>query len=137
MAHITSDVASFKVDDSAGSIATISGSVNSVTVDGGDNLLDDTGLGDSQHSVISGLGQPTTITVNGWLDSTTEAIFAPIVGGTSITKTIDIGLVSGQFLSGEAHMTSVSLGASVDAVSTWSCTFQAQSGLTRTSVAQS
>jgi hypothetical protein len=137
MAHVNSDAASFKVDDSTGAIATISGSVNNVTVDGGTNLLDDTGLGDARHTVINGLGIATNVTVNGWLDTTTEAIFAPVVDQTSITKTIDVGLVSGQFLSGEAWPESVSLGASIDSISTWSVTFRAQDGMTRTSVAQS
>lgn len=134
MAHVTSEVASVRVDDATATIATISGSVNSIDVSGGQGLLDDTGMGDGRHTVIAGLGNATIVTLNGFLDSTTEAIFAPVTDGTSITKTIGIGLVSGQYLNGEAWPESVSLGSTIDAISTWSCTFQAQNGLTRTSV---
>ena len=134
MGHANSDVASFRVDDSTGQIVEISGSVNNATIDGGQALLDDTGLGDSRHTSVKGLGNATTVTVNGFLNSTTEAIFAPVVDGTSITKTIGAGLVSGQYLNGESWPESVTLGVSIDALSTWSCTFRAQDGLTRTSV---
>lgn len=135
MAHVNSDVASVRVDDSTAAIAVISGSVNSITINGGQALLDDTGMGDARHTVVAGLANATDVTLNGYLDSTTEAIFSPVLDGTSITKTIGIGLVSGQFLNGEAWPRDVSLGAGIDELSTWSVTFQAQNGLTRTSVA--
>jgi hypothetical protein len=134
MAHVNSDVASFRCDDSTATIADISGSVNSVSVDGGQALLDDTGIGDSRHSVVKGLANATTVTVNGWVDSTSEAIFSPVLDGTSITKTIGVGLVSGQYLNGEAWPESVSFSVGIDELQTWSCTFRAQNGLTRTSV---
>jgi hypothetical protein len=135
MAHVISSVASFRVDDSAAAIATISGSVNSVSVEGGQDLVEDTGLGDSSRTTVRGLGNATVINVNGYLDSTTEAIFTPVLSGTSLTKTIGIGLVSGQFLNGEAWPTAVNVGSNMGEISTWSCTFTAQAGLTRTSVA--
>ncbi len=135
MAHVNSDIASVRVDDSAASIAIISGDVNSVSVDGGQALLDDTGVGDSRHTVVAGLANATTVTMNGWVNSTTEAIFSPVLDGTSITKTIGIGLVSGQFLNGEAWPEAVTFGIGIDELQTWSCTFRAQDGLSRTSVA--
>lgn len=137
MAFAVSDAASLRVDDATATIANISGSVNSVTVDGGQELLEDTGLGDARRTVVAGLGTATNVTVNGMLDSTTEAIFAPITDGTSITKTIGVGLVSGQFLNGEAWPEAVQLAGNVGQISTWSVTFRAQNGLTRTSVAAS
>lgn len=136
MAHVISSAASFKIDDSTAAIATISGSVNSVSVEGGQPTIEDTGLGDTQRTTVRGLGDATIINVNGYLDTTTEAIFAPLVNGTSLTKTIDVGLVSGQFLSGEAWPENVTLGSSMGEISTWSATLRAQAGLTRTSVAQ-
>jgi hypothetical protein len=137
MGHVISDIASFKMDSSTGVIKTVSGSVNAITIDGGQELVEDTGIGDTRRTVVAGLANATTVTVNGWIDSTTEAITTPILDGTSITKTIDIGLVSGQFLSGEAWPEAVSHGISVGALTTWSITFRASNGLTRTSVAQS
>jgi len=136
MTHVISDASSFKMDNSTGHITTVSGSVNALTIDGGQELVEDTGLADTRRTVVAGLANATTVTVNGWLNSTTEAITTPILDGTSITKTIDIGLISGEFLSGEAWPETVSHGVSVGALTTWSVTFKASNGLTRTSVAQ-
>lgn len=135
MAHVNSDAASFRLDDATGSIAIISGSVNSLTMDGGQALLDDTGLGDTRHTVVAGLANATTVTCNGWLDSTSEAIFAPLLDGTSITKTIGVELITGSYWNGEAWPEAVSFSANIDALQTWSCTFRASNGLTSTSVA--
>ena len=137
MGHVISDAASFKMDNASASITAVSGSVNAITIDGGQELVEDTGVDDTRRTVVAGLANATTVTVNGWLDSTTEAITTPILDGTSITKTIDIGLISGQYLSGEAWPEAVSHGVSIGALTTWSVTFRASNGLTRTSVAQS
>jgi hypothetical protein len=134
MGHVQSDVASFRIDDSTGAIAVISGSVNSVSMDGGQELLEDTGLGDSRRTVVAGLGSASNASVNGMLDSTTEAIFGPLTDGTSITKTVGIGFVTGQYLNGEVWPESVTLAMNAGEISTWSVNLRAQDGLTRTSV---
>jgi hypothetical protein len=134
MGHVQSDVASFRIDDSTGAIAVISGSVNSVSMDGGQELLEDTGLGDSRRTVVAGLGAASNASVNGMLDSTTEAIFGPLTDGTSITKTVGIGFVTGQYLNGEVWPESVTLAMNAGEISTWSVNLRAQDGLTRTSV---
>lgn len=137
MGNVNSDVASLRVDDESGSIVNLTGgtgTVNSIGLGGGQALLDDTGVGDSRHTVVKGLATATEITVGGFVNSTTEAIVTPLLDGTSITKTIGIGLVSGQYLNGEAWPRDVSIDVGIDALQTWSVTFQAQDGLTRTSV---
>jgi hypothetical protein len=134
MGHVQSDVASFRIDDSTGAIAVISGSVNSVSMDGGQELLEDTGLGDSRRTVVAGLGSASNASVNGMLVSTTEAIFGPLTDGTSITKTVGIGFVTGQYLNGEVWPESVTLAMNAGEISTWSVNLRAQDGLTRTSV---
>lgn len=137
MAHVISDAASFWCDNAATTLTNISGSVNNLSVDGGQNLLDDTGLSDTRHTFLPGLATGNMVSINGFVNSTTEGIFAPVLDGTSIQKTIYIGIGSGQYLTGEAYPESVQMGASVDALSTFSCTFRATNGLTRTSVAPS
>lgn len=138
MAHVNSQVASLRLDDATGAIATISGSTVNVTVNdaGGTPLLDDTGLGDARHTQIFDIKIQAQGSANGWLNSTTEAIFAPLVNGTSITKTIGIGLVSGQYLNGEVFIRNVQLNQAVGSIGTWSFDYMAQTTLTRTSVAQ-
>lgn len=137
MGHVNSDVAGFWVDSETGVLTEISGSTINVNPQGGQELLDDTGLGDSRHSMLPGLANATSVPANGYLDSTTEAIFAPLLDGTSVTKTIQVQFISGQYLSGEAWPEDVQLGSSIDALSTWSCTFTAEDGLDRTSQALS
>jgi hypothetical protein len=138
MGNVNSDIASFRMDDENPTLVVLTGgtgTVNSVSLNGGQGLIDDTGIGDSRHTVVVGLASATEVTVNGFINSTTEAIFAPLLDGTSITKTIGVGLISGQFLNGEAWPREVSFGVGIDELQTFSCTFQAADGLTRTSVA--
>lgn len=135
MAHENSTVIGFHCDNAGASLTDIAGSVNSVSFDGGLELLDDTGMGDTDRTVIAGLGNARNVTVNGFLNSTTRAIFAPLAANaTSITKTIALKLATGSYYKGEAWPESVSLSASPGTINTWSCTFRAQSGLTATSV---
>jgi hypothetical protein len=84
---------------------------------------------------VRGLASATDVTVNGFLNSTTEAIYAPWLDGTSVLVTIGVGLISGQFLNGEAWPREVSFSVGIDELQTFSVTYQASDGLTRTSVA--
>jgi hypothetical protein len=135
MANEFSNVTGFACDDSGATLVDLSGFVNNFSFDGGLELLDDTGLGDSDRTVVAGLGNARNVNVNGWLNSTTRAIFAPLAGSaTSITKTIELKLATGDFWTGEAWPENVNLSGGVGTLNTWSCTFRAQSGLTATSV---
>ena len=98
MANETSKVSGFAVDSSTGTLVDISGFCNNVTWTGAMEMLDDTGLGDTDHSVVAGLGNPKTVSVNGMLNTTTRPIFAPLAAtSTSITKTIEIKLTTGDY----------------------------------------
>lgn len=127
MAHLLSDVAGFKVDNAAGTITDISGSVNSVSLDGGNASVQDTGLGDARHTEINDIKPIMTISVNGLLNTTTRAIFAPIAKGTSVAKSVEVKLLSGQFLSGESRVGSVSFSVPIG-LQTWSCEFRSSDG---------
>ncbi len=134
MASETSKVSGFAVDNASGTLTDISEAVNQCDVSGGNEQYEDTGLSDTRHTFVSGLGMPVTVTVNGWLNTTTRAIFAPLVNGTSVDKTVEVKYASGDFYSGECIPTNVQMGLPTGAVNTWSCTFQANDGLTSTSV---
>ena len=136
MAHEDSKVSGFAVDNatSTGVLTDISGSCNSITWTGSMDQLDDTGLGDSDRTVIAGLGNAKTVAVNGMLNSTTRAIFAPLAAAsTSKTKTIEVKLATGDYWTGEAWPDNVTLGLPLG-LNTFSCNFSAHSGLTATSV---
>lgn len=135
MANRNSDAVQIKLDDSTGSIVDISGDINSISWDGGQNLLDDTGMNDTRHTVVKGLANASNAALNGWLNSTTQAIFAPLVDGTSITKTYAHTFDDGvEWWTGEVWPESVTLSASIDALQAWSGGLRAQNGLTSTSV---
>lgn len=135
MAHENSEVIAFALDDSTGSLVDFSGNVNSITWDGGQDLLEDTGMGDSRRTVIQGLANASNIQVNGMHDSTTRAMVAPVVDGTSVTKTVELQLASGDVWTGEVWPEQVTgVGANVGEINTWSINLRAQNGLSSTSV---
>jgi len=136
MGHRNSDAVYVYLDNASASATNISGDVNSLSFDGGQNLLDDTGMSDSRHTVVKGLANASNVSLNGWLDSTTEAIFGPLTDGTSITKTLWISFdTSATWWTGEVWPEAVTLGAEIDALQTWSAELRAQNGLSSTSAA--
>ena len=140
MANWTSMVSSFRIDNASGTLTDIKAYINSVDDSGGSNRLDDTGLGDTRERSLPGLAQATDLNVNGVLNSTTYPIFAPLVSGTSITKTVEVGYFSGtpkRYRTGEVYPMNVRLNMSVGQRSTFSVTLSAENGLTTTSVAAS
>ena len=134
MANETSKVTGFSVDSSVGALTDISGFVNNVTWTGAMEMLDDTGLGDTDHTVVAGLGNAKTVSINGYLNSTTRAIFAPLAAAsTSLLKTIELKLATADYWTGEAWPDNVSIVTPLG-LNTFSCNFSAQSGLTSTSI---
>lgn len=130
----TSKVTGFAIDNAAGTLTDISNYTNNVDWGGGNETYDDTGLGDTRHTKVPGLGVGSTITANGWMNSTTRAIFPPIVDGTSVNKTVEIKLASGDFYSGSCAPQNTAVSLPTAALNTWSITLEAVNGLTGTSV---
>lgn len=108
MAHLLSNVAGFRLDNASGTLTDISGSINSVEVSGGNASVQNTGMGQSRHKEINDIDPIQSITVNGWIDSTTNAIISPLVEGTSVLKTVEVTLLSGDYFTGEARVGDVS-----------------------------
>lgn len=135
MPHRLSDVAGFKIDGATGVLTDISGSVNSVTVNGGNGLVEDTGLGDAVRTQLRDLGIVNTLSVNGMVNSTVYTIIAPLVNGTSATKTVQVASATNAYLSGEAYVGAVSLSIPVG-MQTFSLELASSSntGFTATSV---
>lgn len=135
MATWNSATSGFWIDNAAGTLTNISDFVNNVDTSGGTELLDDTGLGDTIENVTGGIATGTRIPVNGRLNSTTYAIFAPLQSQTSITKTVQIKHFTAKYRNGEAWPTNVQLTQNVKQLGTWSCELVAANGLTMTSIA--
>lgn len=137
MAHETSKVTGLAIDNSTGTLTDISGSVNMYRLNRAFEELEDTGLGDTTKSYIDGLGDAPRIPLNGHLNSTTRAIFAPLAAentSVSTVKTLELKLASGDYWTGEAIVNDVELSVGVGQLNAWSCNLRAQSALTQTSV---
>ena len=136
MAHQIYKDVDIRIDDSTGVARSIKSSVNSKSVAGAMSVIEDSGLGDEERTYLPGLAG-STFSLNGFIDSTTNAIFAPLVGNrTSITKTFGFRNGTGfSWLKGEAYPTGVTISGSVDTIETWSADFQITGAVTTTSVA--
>jgi hypothetical protein len=136
MSSWISSTGGFWVDAVNGTLTDISSTVNNLDTSGGTQLLDDTGLSDTIENFVGGIAAGTRIPANGFLNSTTYAIFAPLQNQTSVTKTIQIKDFTAKYRYGEAWPTEVKLSQPVKAQGTWSCEFVAVNGLSRTSISQ-
>jgi hypothetical protein len=135
MAHKTGKDLRLKIDNASAALTDISGSVNSQSIQFAITILDDTGMGDTKHSTLQGLAQPTRIPLNGWVDSTTDAIFGPIADGTSTTKTIEFRAYASRFYNGEFNMENFQISGTPDDLETWSADFVGVGTVNRTSKA--
>lgn len=124
----------FKIDDASGSIADITSYTNSGTAGGGMDILSYIVFGASNRTKEAGIGDGT-MQVNGFINSTTDAIFGPLVGArTSITKTC--GLYNGlNWITGEFYPIDTQISATAGELGTWSCTLELSGTPTHTSVA--
>jgi len=117
-------------------LVTIGPYVNSVEISGGNSLVDDTGLSDAVRSEARDIGMINVMTMNGFVNSTTEAIFGPCINGTAAAKTVEYKLNSNKFLSGTALIGTVSFSGPIG-LQTFSAEARSNSttGFSRTSVA--
>ena len=133
MAHLSYKDAAIKIDNAAGALTAITGSCNNYSLQGALNLLEDSGFGDDDRTYLSGL-HGKTISVNGFLDSTTEAIFGPLIADrTSVTKTVEL-YTGTQYFNGETLASNTQISGSVDSIQTWSVDLTISGGMNRTSV---
>lgn len=136
MANTTYKNMKFGIDNAAGSFVDLSAYVNQESLQRAINLLDDSSLSDSNRSVLTGLAG-TTISVSGFVNTTTEAIFGPFIAtATSVTKTTQYGAYTGRFYYGETLASNVQFSGSVDSLQTFSVDLTFDGAVTRTSVTQ-
>src|SRR5689334_10889964 len=137
MANKTYKDMTFKLDNASASLVDLSAYVNQSQLQRAINLLEDTALSDANKSVLTGLAG-TTISINGFVNTTTDAIFGPIIAtATSVTKTTQYGAYTGRFYYGEALVSNIQYSGSVDSLQTFSVDLTYDGAVTRTSVTQS
>jgi len=138
MAHLLSNVATVRLDSEGDAITDYSNNINSVVVDGGNALVEDTGIGDNRRTEVPDIKPIQSITLNGFIDTTSEALVSSLVEGTSLAKTVEILQISGQYLSGEGMPEAVQRSLPIG-LQTFSLTLHSAdtTGFIRTSVASS
>jgi hypothetical protein len=125
-----------KIDSSTGVLTDISAYVNSQTLASAITDLDTTGMGATSKTRQNGLADKS-IPLNGFTNSTTEAIFGPLLNGTSVTKTVEFKAATGKYYNGEFLPTQIQFSGSPDTLEVWSATLVNSGVLNRTSVALS
>ncbi len=122
-----------KIDSSTGTLTDITAYVNSQSLESAITDLDTTGMGTTARTRVNGLGD-ISIPLNGFVNTTTDGIFGPIVNGTSVTKTMQFQAYSGSYYNGEFLPTAVSISGSPDTLELWSATMVLTGSINRTSV---
>jgi hypothetical protein len=123
MANLTGKDVSFQIDEttSTGAIADISSHLTSAAITGEQNILEDSALGDDERTYLHGLAG-ATISVAGFWNTTTEAIYGPLIGNrTSRTKTAEYGTfttnsTSGRYHNGEVLVSNIAVTGAVDTI---------------------
>lgn len=124
----------FKLDNATGHIADITNFTNNAALNGAMAILEALSLGDSTKTTFPGIAG-STFSLNGWVNSTSEAIFGPLVGNrTSVSKTF--ALYNGyKYLTGESYPNKVAMSGKADDMEVWSADLTTNGAITRTSVA--
>jgi hypothetical protein len=140
MGHKTSKDVRIKIDNSTGTLVDISTSVNQYTLEQAQTILDDTGMSEHTHSVFPGLMAAPRLPLNGWINSTTEALFGKWIIGTTAdieARTIEVRISRSpaRYYNGEVYLEGMSFGGGIDALQTFSMTAVSDGSLNRTSVA--
>jgi len=134
MANKTGKDSQFKLDGAAATIVDYTAYTNQNSITAAHTALEDTGFGMEEATFVPGV-ENATFSMNGWVNSTTDAVFGPLIGNrTSITKTF--GVYNGlKWYTGEALPTNVQYSGSVNSLLTWSADFQITGAVTRTATA--
>ena len=122
----------FHIDNAAGTLTEISDYVNSEAIRTAFDVFRVEGLNSDDPERQHGMAD-ITIPINGWVNTTTEGIFGPLVGNrTSVTKTVFYynGI---KFYTGEFTPTDVEFSGDPTSLQTWSCTLAQSGAITRTS----
>ena len=117
------------LDTAGGAKANITAYMTSASISGAMDIIEDTALSNEERSYLPGKAG-ATIPLAGMVNSTTDAIFGPLIGNrTSVTKSIEYQAYTtstnstgnvGQHYLGEIYITNVEYSGSVNSLQTFS-----------------
>jgi len=133
MANLWGNSVAVSVDNAAGSTTRITAWTNQAGIQGATDILDQMGFGNENPDIIHGVAR-ATIPLNGFVNSTTDGIWGPLIGiRTSVSKTC--GFYNGlQWYRGEFLPDSVEYSGTPDSLQTWSVNLMIDGAVTRSSV---
>lgn len=135
MANTTFRDMDFKIDNASAAITSIKAYCNQADLQRTLDLIEDTAMSDSNRSYLHGLAG-TTWTINGMVNTTTDAIFGPLISAaTSVTKTVEFKAYASRFYNGETLITSVQYSGATNTLQTFSVSGTFDGAVNRTSVA--
>lgn len=128
----------FRIDSgSTGTLTDIKAFLNQAELQRTIELIEDTGLADTNRSYLHGLAG-TTVQISGMVNTTTDAIFGPLVNAaTSVTKTVEYKSYTGRYYNGEVLISQVRFSGSNNTLHTFSANATFDGAVNRTSVALS
>ena len=126
----------FKLDGAAATIVSLEGYLNSASLQASFDILDETAFGDENPDISHGIAR-MSIPISGFINTTTEGIFGPLMGNnTTLSKTY--GFYNGvRWYTGECLPDSVDFSGTPDTLLTFSANLLIDGAVTRTSVAPS
>ncbi len=134
MANTTFRDQDFKIDNASATLTSIKAYLNQLDLHRTLDLIEDTAMSDTNRSYLHGLAG-TTWTINGMVNSTTDAIFGPLVNAaTSVTKTVEWKAFASRYYNGECLITNVQYSGSTNSLQTFSISGTFDGAVNRTSV---
>lgn len=124
----------FRIDGANNTLVDISPYINNEALQSAITDLDTTGMGQTNKTRQNGMANKS-IPLNGLVNSTTEAIFGPIMNGTSVTKTFEKKMASNRYYNGEVLPTNIQFSGKPDTLQLFSATLVISGAMNRTSVA--
>lgn len=98
-------------------------------------LIESSAYSDLNRRYIPGLSG-TTVAVNGWINTTTEGIFGPLVAAqTSVSKRFELKSYTGRYHNGNVFLSDVQISGSLNSMQTFSANMTFDGSVNRTSVA--
>lgn len=97
-------------------------------------LIESSAYSDLNRRYIPGLSG-TTISLNGWVNTTTDGIFGPLVAAqTSVSKRFELKPYASRFYNGNVFLTDVQYSGSLNSMQTFSANLTFDGSVNRTSV---
>ena len=125
----------FRIDGAGGTLVELKSFINQQDLKRALDLMEDSAMGSANRSYIPGLAG-TTLSINGFVNTTTDAIFGPLINAsTSVSKTVEWKVQTGRFYNGECFLTGIQYSGRVNSLQTFSANLTIDDAVNRTSAA--